>query len=163
MRVTSREYKVIVDGSLFADMHAGLSEILDDIGDLGRAVGVMVAEKFSTKDPDERTILFLDTPDCTLRENGLLLRQRVKRKNGKTEYTLKCRTEDRYIAVGKDLRPGPGLKHASKLEEDIGVPFVSRFSHSTTVELDADDEQADENFPQALSTAGRLFPAVRAV
>ena len=73
MRVASREYKLIVDGSLFANVHSGLSEILDDIGDLGRAVGVMVAEKFSTKDPDERTILFLDTPDCTLRENGLLL------------------------------------------------------------------------------------------
>jgi len=35
MRVASREYKLIVDGSLFADVHSGLSEILDDIGDLG--------------------------------------------------------------------------------------------------------------------------------
>jgi len=163
MHVASREYKLIVDGSLFADVHSGLSEILDDIGDLGRAVGVMVAEKFSTKDPDERTILFLDTPDCTLRENGLLLRQRVKLKNGKTEYTLKCRTEDRYIAAGKDLSPGPGLKHAAKLEEDVGVPFVSRFSHSTTVTLDGDDKLAGENFPTTLSAAGRFFPPVLAV
>ena len=163
MRVTSREYKVIVDGSFLANVDAALSDILDDVGDLARAVGLVVAEKFDAKDPNERTILFLDTPDCTLRENGLLLRQRVKRKNGKTEYTLKCRTEDRYIAAGKDLSPGPGLNHTSKLEEDVGVPFISRFSHSTTLSLDDDDELAGGNFPETLSAAGRLFPAVLAV
>lgn len=163
MRVTSREYKVIVDGSLLADVNAALSDILDDIGDLARSVGLQVTEKFDAKDPNERTILFLDTSDYTLRENGLLLRQRVKQKSGKTEYTLKCRTEDRYIAAGKDLSPAPGLKHDSKLEEDIGVPFVSRFSHSTTVELDDDDKLAGENFPETLSAAGRLFPVVLTV
>jgi hypothetical protein len=146
-----------------ADVDAALNDILDDVGDLARTVGVAVTERFDVKDPNERTILFLDTPDYTLRENGLLLRQRVKRNNRKTEYTLKCRTEDRYIAAGKDLSPGPKLKHSSKLEEDVGVPFVSRFSHSTTVELDNDDELADENFPATLSAAGGLFPAVLAV
>jgi hypothetical protein len=146
-----------------ADLDAALSDILDDVGDLARTGGLVIADKFDTKDPNERTILFLDTPDFTLRENGLLLRQRVKRKNGKTEYTLKCRTEDRYIAAGKDLSPGPKLKYTSKLEEDVGVPFVSRFSHSTTVGLDADSELAGENFPATLSAAGRLFPPVLAV
>ena len=164
MRVTSREYKVIVDGSLFADVEAGLSDILDDLGDLGRSVGVEVAGKFDDKDPNERSILFLDTPDYTLHENGLLLRQRVKRKSGKTEYTLKCRTEDRYIAEGKDLSAVAGLKPDSKFEEDIGVPFVSRFSHSTTVELDEDDDLAGKKFPKTLLAAGnRLFPGIRAV
>ena len=55
MRVTSREYKVIVDGSLLADVDAALSDIFDDIGDLARAVGLGVAEKFDAKDPNERT------------------------------------------------------------------------------------------------------------
>ena len=45
MRVTSREYKVIVDESLFADVEAGLNNILDDLGDLGRSVGVEVARE----------------------------------------------------------------------------------------------------------------------
>ena len=163
MRVTSREYKVIVDGSLFADVEAGLSDILDDLGDLGRSVGVEVSGKFDDKDPTERSILFLDTPDYTLHENGLLLRQRVKRKSGKTEYTLKCRTEDRYIATGKDLSSVAGLKPDSKFEEDIGVPFVSRFSHSTTVELDEDDDLAGKKFPETLLAAASLFPGLRAV
>ena len=164
MRVTSREYKVIVDESLFADVEAGLNSILDDLGDLGRSVGVEVAGKFDDKDPNERSILFLDTPDYTLHDNGLLFRQRVKRKSGKTEYTLKCRTEDRYIAAGKDLSVVAGLKPDSKFEEDIGVPFVSRFSHSTTVELDKDSDLAGKKFPKTLLAAGnRLFPGIRAV
>ena len=161
--MTSREYKVIVDGSLFSDVVAALNEILDDVDDLAREVGLGVTEKFDAKDSNERTILFLDTPDYTLRENGLLLRQRVKQKSGKTEYTLKCRTEDRYIASGKDLNSNASLKPESKFEEDIGIPFVSRFSHSTTVGLDDDDELAGEKFPESLSAAGRLFPAVLAV
>ena len=164
MHVTSREYKVIVDGSLFADdVEAGLSEVLDDLGDLGQSVGVEVEETFDHKDPTERSIFFLDTPDFTLHKNGLLLRQRVKRKSGKTEYTLKCRTEDRYIATGKDLSVGPGLNPDSKFEEDIGVPFVSRFSHSTTVELDEGDDLAGKKFPKTLTGASRLFPGLRAV
>jgi hypothetical protein len=163
MNVTSREHKVIVDDSLFSDVNAALSDIRNDLGDLGKSVSVPVTEMFEVKNPRERTILFLDTPDCSLRENGLLLRQRVRVKSGKTEYTLKCRTEDRYIAAGKDLSPGAGLKHESKFEEDVGVPFVSRFSHSTTVNLDDDDKLAGENFPATLSAASRLFPAVLAV
>ena len=163
MRVTSREYKVILDSSLFTDVDAALHVILDDVSDLARAIGLVVSEKFDAREPNERTILFLDTSDYTLRENGLLLRQRVKRKSGKTEYTLKCRTEDRYIAAGKDLSATERLKPESKFEEDIGVPFVSRFSHSTTVEHDVDDKLAGENFPETLSAAGRLFPAVLAL
>jgi hypothetical protein len=125
MRVTSREYKVIVDSSLFADLDAALSDVVDDIEDLARSPDLECAGNFDATDPKERTILFLDTPDFTLRQNGLLLRQRVKRKSGTTEYTLKCRTEDRYVAAGRDLSPGPKLKHDFKFDEDIGVPFTS--------------------------------------
>src|SRR5688572_29705778 len=109
MKVTSREYKVIIDGGLFADPAAALGVIREETGDLARAVGAEADGGFAADDPKERSVLFLDTPDFTLRRNGLLLRRRVKRKSGKTEYTLKCRTEDRYVAAGADLRAGPGL------------------------------------------------------
>jgi hypothetical protein len=160
MHVTSREYKVIVDSSLFADPGAALSDIVDDIGDLARSLGLELTGKFDAADPKERTILFLDTPDFTLRQNGLLLRQRVKRKNGATEYTLKCRTEDRYVAAGRDLSPGPKLKHDLKFEEDIGVPFISRFSQSMTISLDENEKLAGEQYPETLSAAAKLFPGL---
>ena len=160
MRVTSREYKVIVDSSLFADLDAALSDVVDDIGDLARSLDLECAGNFDATDPKERTILFLDTPDFTLRQNGLLLRQRVKRNSGATEYTLKCRTEDRYVAAGRDLRPGPQLEHDSKFEEDIGVPFISRFSHSMTVSLDEHEKLAGKKYPDTLAAAAKLFPGL---
>ena len=160
MYVISREYKVIVDSSLCVDLDAALSSILDDSGDLARSLGLGFAGKFDSVDPKERTIRFLDTPDSTVRQNGLLLRQRVKRKSGTTEYTLKCRTPDRYVAASRDLSPGRKLKHESKFEEDIGVPFISRFSHSTTISLDADEELVGEKYPKTLSAATKLFPGL---
>jgi hypothetical protein len=160
MRVTSREYKVIVDSSLFADLDAALSDVVDDIGDLARSLDLECAGNFDATDPKERTILFLDTPDFTLRQNGLLLRQRVKRKSGATEYTLKCRTEDRYVAAGRDLSPGPKLKHDCKFEEDIGVPFISRFSHSMTVSLEEHEKLAGKKYPETLAAAAKLFPGL---
>ena len=163
MRVTSREYKVIVDSALFADLDAALSDIVDDIGNLARSLDLECAGHFDATDPKERTILFLDTPDCTLRQNGLLLRQRVKRKSGTTEYTLKCRTEDRYVAAGRDLRPGPKLQHDFKFEEDIGVPFISRFSHSMTVSLDEHAKLAGKKYPETLAVAAKLFPGLLSI
>src|SRR6266545_1439093 len=123
MLLTSREYKVIVDTALFANVAAGLKNIRDDIAELGELVNLTIDGKFKDKNPAEQSVLFLDTTDHSLRDNSLLLRQRVKQ-NDKAEYTLKCRSEDRYIAAGKDLIPTDKLKPEEKFEEDIGVPFV---------------------------------------
>src|SRR5262249_1529276 len=163
MQVNSREYKVIADTALFVDPDAALKAVAEDLGDLAQALRFELAGEFDAGDPKERTIRFLDTSDFTLRTNGLLLRERVKCKNGKTEYTLKCRNEDRYIAAGKDLNPAPGLKADTKFEEDVGVPFVSRFSQSTTISLKANDKQADEEFPATLGKAANLFPVLLSV
>lgn len=163
MHVKSREYKVMVDSSLCVDLEAALSNIRDEIKDLARSLDLRFTGKFDAEAPKERTILFLDTPDFTVRQNGLLLRQRVKRPSGTTEYTLKCRTPDRYIAEGMALSQGAKPEPESKFEEDIGVPFVSRFSHSTTVSLDAHEERAGDNYPALLSMAARLFPGLLAL
>ena len=163
MLVTSREYKVIVDRALFADEAGALANILADTEELAHALGLHCTGEFDAGDPKERSILFLDTPDFTLRQNGLLLRQRIKLKNDDTEYTLKRRTEDRYIAGGEEIGAGQGLKADVKFEEDIGCPFVSRFSYSVTVSLESHAPLAGENFPRTLQAACDLFPGLRAV
>lgn len=171
MQVKSREYKVIIDSSWLTDVGASkagsLADILEDARDLARSLspsfGLDVAGGFDSSKPKHRTIRFLDTPDFTLRENGLLLRQRVEQDDAGTDYTLKRRTEDRYVAAGKDFTAADGLKPKSKLEEDIGCPFVSRFSHSITVSLDSGHELAGERLPATLSAAARLFPGLATV
>jgi hypothetical protein len=55
------------------------------------------------------------------------------------------------------------MKHNSKFEEDVGVPFVSRFSHSTTVSLDGDEKLVGEKYPRMLSAAAKLFPGLLAM
>jgi len=162
MQVTSREYKVIIDSALFTDPETALSVIQEDTGGLAGEVNVEVVGRFEASDPKERTVLFLDTPDFTLRWNGLLLRKRVKKKNDKVEYTLKSRNEDRYIAAGADHRTGPDLEFDSKFEEDIGVPFVSRFSHSTTVSSGNGVAFTGDSYPQTLAAAAELFPGLLA-
>jgi hypothetical protein len=168
MQVTSREYKVIVDSSWLIDVgseKAGdLKNILDDAKELAHALnpafGVLVEGGFDPTKPKQRIIRFLDTSDFTLQQNGLLLRQRVEQDGTGTDYTLKCRTEDRYVAAGQDFPAADGLKTKSKLEEDIGCPFVSRFSRSITVSLDSGHELAGDSLPATLSAAAQLFPGL---
>ena len=162
MQVTSREYKFIVDRSMFSNLDAALADIRADAGDVARSLGLMCVGEFDLEDPKQRSIRFLDTTDFTLHLNGLLLRQRVNSKRDKTEYTLKCRSEDRYIASGANLSARAGLDASTKFEEDIGCPFVSRFSHSTTVDLEVPDEFTGDRSPGLLSEAASLFPGLLA-
>jgi hypothetical protein len=74
---------------------------------------------------------------------------------------LKHRTEDRYIATAADLAVAPGSTSEAKFEEDIGVPFVSRFSHSNSVKLDETARHAGSQLPATLGAAGELFPGLR--
>lgn len=160
MHIRSREYKVIADSSLFVNAKHFLTDVLDDLGNLAHSLGLEFQGEFNDADPRERTIVFLDTPDFTLRRNSLLMRQRINRKNRSIEYTLKCRTEDRYIAEGSNLGLGLGLDAKPKFEEDVGCPFVSRFSRSITITLDDNDELISEKHPKVVSAAARLFPGL---
>jgi hypothetical protein len=104
----------------------------------------------------KREIMFLDTRDRTIRQNGFVFRQRIDVEREKTEYTLKCRSPDRYVAAGANVDAGDGVKAKRKLEEDIGSPFVSRYSHSSTV---AGPKEA----PRTLNAAAKLFRSLGAL
>jgi len=154
LRLTSREYKFMLDQRLFDDYEQAAQEFL---GDLQRAVQRMAGGTEIAGDFDatlRREIVFLDTPDQTIKLNRLLFRQRIK-KDGKdeAEYTLKCRSPDRYFAAAADLTAADGLKGASKFEEDIGAPFLTRFSQSNTV-------KGDKRAPTTLGEAAEIFPAL---
>jgi hypothetical protein len=165
MSITSREYKVIVDSSLFEHVEIALNEIEDDLKRLAESVGdnVEVDGEFNPGEAKERSIVFLDTSGFTLRDNGLLLRQRVKRKSGKAEYTLKCRSEDRYYAANEVVNSNKAATQSLKLEEDIGVPFVSRYSQSATIGFDEDHEFGGDWLPQTLGDAAKIFPRLFSV
>lgn len=80
-----------------------------------------------------RTVRFYDTVGtCRLRNNDLSFRERVE--NDDREITLKYRSLDRYVAGHQDMS-GVESDAETKFEEDIGVPYTRKYSHSTTQSL----------------------------
>lgn len=156
MKVKTREYKLLVNHEPFTDPTAAIKAVWDEIEEAMKTLpGAQAKGTFDKK--EIREIFFLDTPDHTLRRNGLVLRQRT----GETavEYTLKCRSEDRYFAAGTDVQAAKALRTDDpKLEEDIAPPFTCRFSHSATITVSADAKPKLRKRPTTLRQAAALFP-----
>ena len=118
----------------------------------------MVHTRGKLDERETRRIVFLDTPDHTLRRGGLVLRRRAVGES--LEYTLKCRSDDRYFAAGTDVAAGDGPEGETKLEEDIAPPFRCRYSHSTTITLAGVSKVASRKTPKTLLEATALFPGL---
>ncbi len=150
MKIVGREFKAMLDPTRFADQEAAVESFWEELEDLARTTTVQTAGRFNKA--ENRQITFLDTPDLSMRRNGLVLRRRSG--DDSDEYTLKCRSEDRYVAAGTDMGAVQGLDPKPKLEEDIAPPFRCRFSHSNTVTLSG-------NPPGSLGEVAAVFPLVR--
>ena len=160
MKLVSREYKVMLDHEPFVDRRAALRALRDELDALAGAIG-RIAMKGDFDEEVERTIVFLDTPETALRRGGFVLRRRMA--GEKAEYTLKCRSEDRYFAAGADLRTVKGFKADEKLEEDIAPPFRCRFSHSNTVRPPKKSGLRRGEPPGTLGEAAAFFPVLGAM
>jgi hypothetical protein len=153
MKLASREYKAMLDHRQFGDRQAAVDAFWLEVEDLARTIpSTRTRDTLDKK--ERRTIVFLDTPDLTLRRNGLVLRRR--RGDDAPLYTLKCRSEDRYFAAGTDLAAAGGLDADEKLEEDIAPPFRCRFSHSNTVTVE--EGAGGRAAPTTLGEASAIFP-----
>jgi hypothetical protein len=157
MKVGSREYKLLVNHEPFTDPGEAVKAVWDEIEEAARTLP-RVRTKGKLDEKETRSIIFLDTPDHTLRQNGLVLRQRAVEEA--LEYTLKCRSEDRYFAAGTDVRAADGLEDKPKLEEDIAPPFCCRFSHSATITVDGNRKSTLRKTPKTLREATILFPVL---
>lgn len=145
MKIASREYKLMVDPKRFTD---NLS-VEAFIGPLHMYTGGRIrGESLSTI--TQREITFFDTPNQTLHNAGLILRERKEK--GITKLTLKHRHPDRFIAE-KLYDLDCTVKGKQKYEEDIGLPFVSRYSKSCTVVL-----RDRLRVPQSLDELTCCFP-----
>jgi hypothetical protein len=49
--VGSREYKVIIDRDVLADVSSGLDDLLEDIARAGKTAGLVVKKSFEADDP----------------------------------------------------------------------------------------------------------------
>ncbi len=131
MDVGSREYKLMLDASLFSGSTPE-NNVTQYWSDLDAVITTQLNRNSSgsfslSKD---RTVMVYDTQSsCLLKNNNLIFRERVE--NGNREVTLKYRSLDRYIAGHQDMS-GTKSDAQTKFEQDLGVPYTSKFSHSTT-------------------------------
>src|SRR5262249_55424923 len=100
MKVVAREYKMLVRHEAFTDAPAAAKGLWHEVEDTLETVEA-VRTRGKLDETESRRIVFLDTPDHTLRRLGLVLRQRAGEEV--VDYTLKCRSEDRYFVAGTDM------------------------------------------------------------
>jgi hypothetical protein len=87
-----------------------------------------------------RRIRFFDTAERGLNGRRYILRERIDVESEERQVTLKYRHADRYVAQDRDLDAKHHEDAESKFEEDVKPPFVSVFSYSTSVKVDADHD-----------------------
>jgi len=153
MLITSREYKLTLQHREFTAEATAVEGFWQELKGLTETLEI--ATDGSLVLSEERSIQFLDTPGSSVRSNGLLLRRRIDKKKKEFQYTLKCRSPDRYLAAATDVRGTPAFDFKEKFEEDITSPFASRFSHSATVTVPAHGV-ADNKF-RTIGDAAKMF------
>ena len=128
--VSSREYKLMLNSDRFRDRDEGAERFLNLIDFLIRKHGGHIVEKQDKV--ERRHTSYLDTLQFALRQSRLSLRLREEAND--FQINLKYRDSDRYIAAAQDM--SSSQKGKIKFEEDILPPFVSKFSHSNSVETE---------------------------
>ena len=132
--VTSREYKLMLNTDRFKDRTQGAQEFLNLIDFLIKKDGGIIIER---QDKEERRkTSYLDTAELALKQQGFALRLREEgRAEDGFQINLKFRASDRYLSAAQDLSSDQGGK--IKFEEDVLPPFVSKFSHSSSIKTNA--------------------------
>jgi hypothetical protein len=150
--VTSREYKLMLNVGRFEDRKKGTEafrKLIEFL--LDKEGGKIVPE--DEKKKEERLTSYLDTPELALRQKGIALRLRDESgSDGGFQLNLKYRAADRYISAAQDISVNGEGK--IKFEEDVIPPFVSKFSHSATI------ESPDSLKPKTMAEAIALFPGL---
>ena len=150
--VTSREYKLMLNVDRFKDREQASQEFLSLLDFLARKERGSVVEE--QNEEERRQISYLDTLEGALRQKGFALRLREEDDDEEEfQINLKYRASDRYISAAQDLSSTQEGK--TKFEEDILPPFISKFSHSISIETDTTPELGTMN------KVMDLFPGLR--
>ena len=162
-QVTSREYKLMLHPSRFQNRKQGINAFWDVVKYVVNNARDAHEVEIKTQDLEkpfrERLTWYMDTtPGKDFNTAGWVLRMREEEESGKKKFktTLKFRSPDHFISSSKDLSAKANVeKGLPKFEEDVVPAFSSKFSHSTSVEI----EQGDL-FKKVSDVAG-LFPGIK--
>jgi hypothetical protein len=139
-KIVSREYKIMLQPKLFtgaekallAHAHSLWRDVAGKIGPVALGAAGDLS-RLKTR----RRITFHDTPKRRLYDARYIFRERRAEIGSGREITLKFRHPDRFLAQAREMQ-AKASDTKTKFEEDIKAPFVSLYSFSTTVAVDAD-------------------------
>ncbi len=147
--ITSREYKLMLNVTLFKERELGVHEFWKLVESLAIRQGARIIKSDNGRKlykEEQKKTYYLDTASQELKRNGFIVRVREEEKKGIKEYklTLKYRSEDRYLSASQNLSVDPldileikkDLKE--KFEEDIIPPFKSKFSRSISLKSETE-------------------------
>ena len=136
-QLSSKEFKMLLQPSKFEDVDKGIKKLWHKIEDAAESVGV---ETKKAKKPEVRTqdIVFLDTDDHALKDQGFILRYRDIHGSSKDDnLTLKFRDSDAAKVAVSDVSAAPesAVKSKFELDETFGETVGHVYSKSTKVKL----------------------------
>ncbi len=154
--LAAREYKLMLNHRWFQNPGAAVEALWDEVTQLAESLGFRTKGELKLNKESARTIVFFDTPDFSLHRAGYVLRQRVD--GEQAELTLKAMSPDQYIVAAADVSAATGFEPKSKFEEDIGAPWRSRFSVSSTIEVEVAKILSESE--AVLADALKFFPSL---
>ncbi len=157
-KVTSREYKVMLKKKHF---HGSKEDLITKAKLFWNALVSNKEIQNSIIKPQgsldnlkvKRTIKFFDTRKHELRKSHYVFRERVNTNKDEREVTLKFRHQDRYFSQDRDMSEDENSK--TKLEQDLKLPFLSLYSHSTTKKVN------DDTTFTRVSDLRKLYPGTK--
>jgi hypothetical protein len=153
-KIVSREYKIMLRPKVFRGagntLLAHAQTLWHDLAGKIGPVTLGTAGDLS-RIKTQRLITFHDTPKRRLNDARYIFRERRADNGAGREFTLKFRHPDRFLAQARKMQ-AKASNQKTKFEEDIKAPFVSLYSFSTTVAIDANAVFT------TLRDVSRLFP-----
>jgi hypothetical protein len=163
------EAKLILKPDRFTSVD-GFREFGQAMQATAKKVGVgFIADPNTSRRPEIREIIFVDTPDFRLYNNSFILRRRISYVDGfpvgDPEIVFKFRSEDRDAAIALDVRPKIAGKYRIKLKAQA-MPLKDQvggmrilFSHNCQFGI----SQAHDADKTSMSTLLHVFPALAAL
>jgi hypothetical protein len=150
--ITSREYKLMLNVDRFKDRIQGCEMFLNLIEFLITKEGGTNLERQDKE--EKRQTSYLDTEQLAMSQRGFALRLREEaRTPSEFQINFKYRAADRYLSAAQDV--SATQEATTKFEEDVMPPFVSKFSHSSSIKTGTVPDLS------SVSKVAALFPAVQ--
>ncbi|MDO8433810.1 MAG: hypothetical protein Q7S58_15520 [Candidatus Binatus sp.] len=165
-QIQFREYKLLLKPELFPDQHA-FHKFWKLAHHAVKPLGVKLSKMDADVKPQQREVVFYDTPHNKLYNSGFILRKRTFYHHGAAdphhELVLKFRHPDKNVALAVDPRPLLPCKYTMKFKEEILLPrdgaLGMRLVYSHNCELDTPNIILTQRF----ETTADAFPALKSI